>query len=347
MKDIGDVSRRRFLQTAGAGLAGVALSETLAATAAEGPGEREDQSAADLQAGSVAARPGGRVGRVNLLQGTHSTKAFSRGNTLPIAAMPFGMQHWTLQSSAAGEPWFFRPEDERLEGIRCTHQLSPWLSDYGHAAFMPFTGDPPPAPAKRASSYRQNEAILAPCYLRLDLLRYRCTIELVPTERGAILRMKFHEPGSVGLMVDLPGEDADFAEVQEGKILAGSTRANRGGVPEGFAAHYVLQADTPIVSSSVQKIEGRRVAVLRFKPAKDAAVECRIAGSFLSREQAFITLRRELGTQSFEDLRAAAEQAWEKELARIDVEGGSDEQQRVFLFLHVSRSVVSSHLSRI
>ena len=36
---------------------------------------------------------------VNLLQGTGSTYLFSRGNTLPIAAMPFGMAHWTLQSN--------------------------------------------------------------------------------------------------------------------------------------------------------------------------------------------------------------------------------------------------------
>src|SRR5580693_8875227 len=45
---------------------------------------------------------------VNILQGTNSDFYFSRGNTLPIAALPFGMAHWTLQSRSPS-PWMFQP----------------------------------------------------------------------------------------------------------------------------------------------------------------------------------------------------------------------------------------------
>jgi predicted alpha-1,2-mannosidase len=327
---LNDRSRRRFLKNAGAGAALIALSGSLEKSAAGQESGNEQGNAAAMHESAAPKHPQGKVELVNLLQGTRSSRLFSRGNTLPIVAMPFGMQHWTLQSSAAAEPWFFRPDDERVEGIRCTHQLSPWLSDYGYATFLPFCGDPSVAPAQRSSSYRLGQAVLSPCYLRIDLLRYLCRTELIPTERGAILRMSFQESGAAGLMIDLPGDDAGFADLRDSKTVVGSTHANSGGVPAGFTASYVIALDTPIFNFNVQELNGRRVATVRFHVKRDAPVECRIAGSFLSREQAMTTLRRELSDKSFADLRAAAETAWEAELSRIELAGGTDEQRRIF-----------------
>ncbi len=329
MKIAKETSRRQFLKSAGAGMALVALSrgEQKAAAEEKTHGPRKHARGTVDETHQTAST---RLQRVNLLQGTNSTKAFSRGNTLPIAAMPFGMAHWTLQSSAAQTPWFFRADDERIEGFRCTHQLSPWLSDYGYATFLPFSGDTRPAPEARASSYRRKTAVLQPYRLQLDLLRYRCRFELVPTERGALLRMQFKERGSAGLIVDLPGDDAEFTDLRENRMLAGLTRANEGGVPAGFATHYALRFDTAITSCDIRKAEGRRIAVVRFVLPPDGVVECRIATSFLSPEQAVTTLRHELDGKSFDALLAAAESVWEKELGRIEVAGGTEEQHRIF-----------------
>ncbi len=325
-----DTSRRRFLKNASAGVALVALSGTLEKSAAGQENAQEQKNTGAIHETALPKRPQGKVELVNVLQGTHSSKLFSRGNTLPIIAMPFGMQHWTLQSSAAAEPWFFRADDERIEGIRCTHQLSPWLSDYGYATFQPFCGDPSAEPAPRSSSYRLNQAVLSPCYLRLDLLRYRCTTELVPTERGAVLRMAFQDSGTAGLMIDLPGDDAGFVYSRDNKTVVGSTHANSGGVPAGFTAYYVVALDTPISSFDVKILNGRRVGVVRFQAKRDTPVECRIAGSFLSSDQAITTQRRELCNKSFADLRSAAKKAWEAELSRVEITGGTEEQQRIF-----------------
>ena len=142
----------------------------------------------------------------NPLQGTDSTSLFSRGNTLPIVAVPFAMAHWALQSSDK-TAWFFQPRDERLQGIRCTHQLSPWLADYGYATFLPFSGDPSPEAASRASSYRPAELEIAPHALKVRLMRYRCALELAPTERGAAMRFTFEESGPAGVFIDLPGNE--------------------------------------------------------------------------------------------------------------------------------------------
>ena len=52
---------------------------------------------------------------VNPLQGTDSTSLFSRGNTLPIVAVPFAMAHWALQSSNRNA-WLFSAARSAIEG---------------------------------------------------------------------------------------------------------------------------------------------------------------------------------------------------------------------------------------
>src|SRR5262249_40346860 len=139
-------SRRGFLKTSSLAALGTAFVD---AKGQEQQGKRGEQPP---HKPAVAPAANDLTAFVNLLQGTDSNYYFSRGNALPIAAMPFGMAHWTLQSRS-GTPWMFQPGDRRIQGFRCTHQLSPWLSDYGHAMFLPFSGDPRPDPDARSSSY--------------------------------------------------------------------------------------------------------------------------------------------------------------------------------------------------
>ncbi len=60
----------------------------------------------------------------------------------------------------------FQPGERRIQGFRCTHQLSPWLSDYGEAVFLPFSGEVSANAAGRAASYSVEDAQLAPHSLR-------------------------------------------------------------------------------------------------------------------------------------------------------------------------------------
>lgn len=325
-------SRRDFLKAAGKGAAAVAIAgKTVPGGSEVAQRVSSDSKVYAATVAETSADPSGKlVELVNVLQGTNSSRLFSRGNTLPIVAMPFGMAHWTLQSREAGQSWFFNASDLRLEGIRCTHQLSPWLSDYGYATFLPFTGDPSVSPAERASSYKEETRVVRPDYLRLDLLRYRCQLEMVPTERCAILRVTFRDPGQAGLIVDLPGEDAEFRAEPSSSVISGFTRQNSGGVPAGFASHYLIQVDRPIASFEVKELPARRVGIVRFKTEADRPVHVRIASSFISPEQALRNSKVELGSRTFDEVRQSSAGKWEKELGRVLIEGGSESQLRVF-----------------
>ena len=49
---------------------------------------------------------------------------------------------------------------------------------------------------------------ISPALLRVFLLRYRCTVELTPTERCCCMRLTYQDEGTRGLVIDLPGETA-------------------------------------------------------------------------------------------------------------------------------------------
>ena len=131
---------------------------------------------------------------VNVKQGSQSQPRFSRGNTLPLTQLPFAMAGFTPQTDGGRGNWFYHPDDRSLEGVRLTHQPSPWVGDYGHFLLMPQCGEPQADRARRWSGYRPEEAVLRPDYLQLDFLRYQALLELTPAENR---RMRL-SPGCVG-----------------------------------------------------------------------------------------------------------------------------------------------------
>jgi predicted alpha-1,2-mannosidase len=326
-KDRSGPSRRTFLKTSGLAAVSAVFTEEAAVRAAHaakvGSGAADDDS--------VRAKRD-LVEWVNILQGTASTMEFSRGNTLPIAALPFGMAHWTLQSHE-DTPWMFEPGVRRIQGFRCTHQLSPWLSDYGNAAFLPFRGEIHPEATTRASSYAVEQAHLGPHSLQLFLLRYRAHTELVPTERGAVLTARFEEDEDeseavTGFLFAIPGLQGTIEPDPATRSIRFTSTANSGGVPDNFATYYLLQTETPWDSFEVKEAGEHRIGILGFRQA--LYLEARIATSFISFEQAELNLRNEIGQRSVDDLRSSAADTWNHHLNRIEIEGATEEQRRTF-----------------
>jgi predicted alpha-1,2-mannosidase len=315
-------SRRTFLKTSGLAAVGTVWMEEGAARAEHRAGEPGgDPARAQLR---------DPVDWVNILQGTASTPEFSRGNTLPIAALPFAMAHWTLQSHD-DTPWMFQPGVRRIQGFRCTHQLSPWLSDYGHATFLPFRGDIRPQSAARASSYAAEQAHLSPHSLQLFLLRYRAHIELVPTDRTAVVKATFEPDDSgetPGFLFDIPSSHGTIEPDPATQSIRFTSSANSGGVPDNFATYYLVQMKTPWDSFEVKEAGAHRIGILRFRQGVE--IEAHIATSFISFEQAALNLRLEIGQRSIDDLRSSAAARWNDHLNRIEIEGATDEQRRTF-----------------
>lgn len=309
-------ARRSFLKGSGLAVAGIALNRNIGE--AQSP-QREKRPASTT----------GPSSPVNLLQGTNSSYRFSRGNTLPIAARPFGMAHWTLQSTDEGS-WMFHPEDRRIQGFRSTHQLSPWLSDYGHAVFLPFCGTVHPTAGQRSSSWRPENALLQPHSLQLHLMRYNADVELVPSERGCVIAAQFANDSPIGFLIEIPEENALVEVDPSERRVRFTSRANHGGVPPNFATYYLV--DFAHSWSSFEKTTGSHSTILVFKFAESSqrSIEARIATSFISFDQANRNFAQELGTKPIEELREEAAAHWRSYTDRIEITGGSQRQRDTF-----------------
>ena len=328
------LDRRAFLKSSGAVAGAAILGGSTAEAVAEKPA-----NGAHAVLGEAAGSSGATslVSLVNLFQGTDSTPVFSRGNTLPIAARPFGMAHWTLQSHANGT-WMFQPGERRIQGFRSTHQLSPWLGDYGHAVFLPFCGSVNPDAGARATSYRPESSKLFPHSMKMRLMRYGVDVELIPTERCALMTAAFSKADAPGWLVDIPGLEAG----DDGKTLGAkpvwtqddrkhsisfTSSANEGGVPQDFATYYVMQFSQPWKSVEHKELKGNSVGVVQFERGVKS-IEVRVGTSFISFEQAQRNIDLELGTRSADVVRSEGEAVWNKHLGCIEVTGGTLEQQK-------------------
>ena len=85
------------------------------------------------------------------LMGTDSKKSLSNGNTYPAIATPFGMNFWTPMTAAMGNGWTYNYDDNKIRGIKQTHQPSPWLNDYAAFSLIAVTGNLKYQEDKRAS----------------------------------------------------------------------------------------------------------------------------------------------------------------------------------------------------
>src|SRR5579862_8861278 len=311
--------RRTFLRDSGLA--------ALAATIVPKPGAALNSGAAQENSPATTHETSEPIDLVNVLQGTDSTYTFSRGNTLPIAAVPFGMAHWTLQSDDRS-PWMFHPGERRLLGLRCTHQLSPWLSDYGQCVFLPFAGDPHLEPQPRSSSWRPEQAELHPYSFRLSLLRYETDVELIPTTRCTVIAASNRSNLESGFLIEIPASGEPVYHTDGNSALHFTSSSNEGGVPPNFATYYVVRFSGPWESIESKQIADRQIVVLRFR--KGSAIEARFSTSFMSFDQARKNLERELGTKPLDQLRAEAKLDWAQHFRRLQIEGATERQRRTF-----------------
>ena len=157
--------------------------------------------------------------------GTASKHAFSRGNTLPYTGVPFGMNYFVPQTSDQEGSWFFDPHLPIFQGIRLTHQPSPWIGDYSWLLLTPVTGQlGGDSLFHRQSSYDRDKASFQPHYLKIFSLRYQIETQLTPTCYGASIRLEQKQDKALSLYLhtadELTVEQVDkrtLALRQEGK----------------------------------------------------------------------------------------------------------------------------------
>ena len=287
---------------------------------------------------------------VNTLTGTQSRYDLSHGNSLPLVARPWGFNSWAPQTDNADGSWFFHPEDVRLFGIRCTHQPSPWIGDYGTFRIQATMHDGSHSDSWQYSSYIPSASQWLPYYWDAHLDAYstvagKTHVELTATQHGAVVRVSFppyiHGPSSDGfsqtrrLLIAL---DAGQGVVNTtftptgSPLFSGVSTQNSGGLSSSSAFGHWFTATIAggsrgdlDVSSSVLRYgtfvgaNGGSVAYFDFDPTQTNAsvLTLRVATSLISLNQSQYSLDSEIGSKSFDDVALEGEDEWRLLLGRV------------------------------
>ena len=276
---------------------------------------------------------------VNTLQVTNSTYELSWGNTYPTTAVPYPMNSWSPQTGKNGDGWKYQYSATTIRGFQPTHQCSPWVGDYGVFSLMPVS-ELVVDESKRATPFSHDKEIAKPHYYKVTL-ENGITTEFSPTTRSAHFRFSFPAKGDAFLVLD------GYTKTSQVQIDVANHRItgyvhNGAFSPKTHKNYFIIQFDKPFVSygtwenrkNTIQKNnlsrEGEGIgAYVQF--AKGSKVQAKVSTSYISPEQAEVTMTRELGKHSsVEVTKQAAADVWNQLLNRVLVDGGSEEDMKTF-----------------
>ena len=276
----------------------------------------------------------------NTLQGTNSDFGHSRGNTYPTTALPFAMHAWSAQTGKNGDGWKYQYTAKTIRGFEQVHQCSPWTGDYAVFSLMPVTGTLKVGENDRASAFSHDHETARPDYYSVEFDNH-IRAEIAPVERGAHMRFSFPKGDDGWLVLDGYDKMSSVQILPDKHTIIGWVNNGRF-IPKGFRNYFVIEFDQPFVaygtwenvgntlSANKDADEGKGVgAYIQFK--KGAKVQVKIASSYISPEQAVLTLDQELSSfKSFDDTRRAAWKIWNDLFSRVLVEGGTEAQRATF-----------------
>ncbi len=291
-------------------------------------------------ANMVTAQSIDLVKYVNTLQGTNSKYELSAGNTYPTTALPFCMNAWSPQTGKNGDGWKYKYSENTIRGFGETHQCSPWMNDYGVFTLMPVAGELIVDENKRGASFKHENETGKPNHYKVTFDN-GLTTEIAPTERGSHFKFSFPKGKAAHVVLDgyikMSSVIIDAAhQTISGYVTNGSF------VPKGFKNHFVISFDKPFktygtwdnkgtnISKNSTTVEGEGIGgYVQF--ADGATVQAKVASSYISDEQARVTLDKELGKfKSFEETKNAGFKIWNDLLNRVLVEGGTEEEKATF-----------------
>ena len=260
---------------------------------------------------------------VNTLQGTNSTYELSWGNTYPTTAVPYPMNSWSPQTGKNGDGWKYQYSATTIRGFQPTHQCSPWVGDYGVFSLMPVP-ELVVDESKRATPFSHDKEIAKPHYYKVTL-ENGITTEFSPTTRSAHFRFSFPAKGDAFLVLD------GYTKTSQVQIDVANHRItgyvhNGAFSPKTHKNYFIIQFDKPFVSYGTW--ENRKNTIQKNNLRREGEG---ISTSYISPEQAEVTMTRELGKHSsVEVTKQAAADVWNQLLNRVLVEGGTEEDMKTF-----------------
>ena len=272
------------------------------------------------------------------------------GHTYPGATAPFGMVQLSPDSRLTG--WDgcggYHFSDSVIYGFSHTHLQGTGVSDYGDILFAPCTQFNDEAALwsdRYASRFSHEDEQAHAGYYQVYLDDQKINVELTATERVGVHRYRMDEPDTLTLIIDMQHRDdlVNYSIYPLGDSLLVGHRISDNWAREQhvyFAARFDQPFQWRDQLTEVRNVgvgqSGETIQELDYVPvfAADFGVlselNAEVALSFVSIEGALSNLQNEAVMESFEAYQRAAEMAWDEQLSRIVIKGGSKDEVETF-----------------
>ena len=243
------------------------------------------------------------------------------GHTFPGAIVPFGMVQLSPDTRLTG--WDgcsgYHYSDSLVYGFSHTHLSGTGISDYGDILLMPTIGDPKQDYTSRFS--HQNEKA-SPGFYSVRLDDDNIFVELTATARAGMHRYSFPSTNEANVILDLAHRDRviDSDLKLEGKAVVGWRRSRAWAQDQ--VVYFAIEFSEPVVEHGIDNLR----AWFRFDARSGKPLLVRVGISAVSTDGALRNLHSEITHWDFDKVKTDAVAAWNRELTKITVTGGTDAQ---------------------
>lgn len=290
----------------------------------------------------------GKSNLVDLMIGTGS-----HGHTFPGATTPNGMVQ--LSPDTRTTTWDgcsgYHYSDKSILGFSHTHYSGTGAAGGGDILFMPTVGeikmnegDPENTESGYRSKFSHEKESAHPGYYSVFLDDYNIQVELTTTKRVGFHKYNFPEGKQANVILDLvhgisDSPDSLYLDVDKNEISG--FRAASGGLDRSNVIYFVAKfsrpfesfgiADNNILQQNVTSAKGKNIkAFFKFQTNKEEQVLLKVAISTVSIDGARENMETEIPHWNFDKIQKSAQKAWNNILNKIEVEGGTKEQQKIF-----------------
>lgn len=256
------------------------------------------------------------------------------GNTFPGASVPFGMAHSSpIGSHYAG----YRYDDPVIRGFGHFFLSGAGCSEQGGlVSVLPTGGLPRSFDHRRyGAAYTHDGEVGRPGYYRV-VLRSGITVETTATTRTGVERFTFpagttpHVLVNVGQANDREPVFASSVRVVDDRTLAGTVTAQAFCGGGAYTTWFATTFDRPFrATGNWGGAEGGPGLRGQWVSFDGGPVTAATALSHVDADGAARNLGEARG-RSFDELRAAAQDAWRRELGRVEVDAASADDLAVF-----------------
>lgn len=264
----------------------------------------------------------------------------------------------------------YRYEDKTITGFSHTHFSGTGHSDLGDFLIMPTTGQlklNPGTASNPESGYRSrfshNDEISEAGYYKVKLQDYNILAELTATTRVGVHRYTFPKTDQAHIILDLMAgiynyNDKNvwtYVRVNDDKTITGYRQTN--GWARTRTVYFAMKFSKTFKSYGQKNYDGKRVyngfwrkfdqnknfpeiagkqirMYFDFDTQENEAIEVQLAISPVSQANAMENLEKETGSLSFEQVKAKAQEDWNKELNKIVIKGTEDQKVNFYTAMY-------------